>query len=222
MSGSGEREARIRELLPLVRQIARRVSRIAPGADQDDLVGDGSIGLIRAVDTYDPSRGTIEGYARTLILGNMFNGMRRLDPVSERVRRTLRRAETRRLELAQQRGSMPTLAEMDRADPALKRARAVVYRHTPLSLDAPLPVRTEVLADRTLEPSAHAVARAKTAELFRAIGQLSERQQCIVTMHYFGEQPLHAIGAHLRISPQRVSQLHVAALERLRRTAPAP
>jgi DNA-directed RNA polymerase specialized sigma subunit len=57
MTGA-EREAEIRRLFPLVRQIARRVQRVVGAADCDDLVGDGSIGLIRAVDTFDSGRGT--------------------------------------------------------------------------------------------------------------------------------------------------------------------
>jgi DNA-directed RNA polymerase specialized sigma subunit len=64
-----DREAAIRRLLPTVRQIARRVLRVVGLADIDDLVGDGSIGLIRAVDTFDVARGTtLELYARRLIV----------------------------------------------------------------------------------------------------------------------------------------------------------
>ncbi|MGD0053612.1 MAG: sigma factor, partial [Vulcanimicrobiaceae bacterium] len=105
-----EREARIRELLPIVRQVARRLHRMVPTADSDDLIGDGSIGLIRAVDAFDPERGVpLEQYARKLILGAMLNGMRRLDPVSERVRRRVRQAENARFALAQELGTVPSL-----------------------------------------------------------------------------------------------------------------
>ncbi len=136
-----EREALIRELLPLVRQMARRVRRVAGAADLDDLIGDGSIGLIRAVDTFDETRGTtLDLYARRLISGAMLNGLRRLDPVSERVRRTIRRAEERRYALAQERGSLPALAEMERSDPGLQRARTAAHRQAALSLDVPCPV----------------------------------------------------------------------------------
>jgi RNA polymerase sigma factor for flagellar operon FliA len=220
---SAGREDLIGELLPIVRQIARRVARVAPGADLDDLAGDGAIGLIRAVDTYDPSRGTsLEVYARKLIVGAMLNGLRRLDPVSERVRRTLRRAEERRFALAQERGTLPTLAELERADPALRRARTAAYRQAPLSLDAPLPGSGEALADRTLEPSLRAAARAKSAQLREAIALLPERQRRILDLHYTAEISLHAIGTRLKVSPQRVSQLHLSALNRLRSTLPPP
>lgn len=219
----GAREDLIAELLPIVRQIARRVARVARGADLDDLAGDGAIGLIRAVDTYDPARGTsLEVYARKLIAGAMLNGLRRLDPVSERVRRTLRRAEERRFALAQERGTLPAFAELEIDDPALRRARAAAYRQAPLSLDAPLPGGGEALADRSLEPSLLAAARAKSARLREAIALLPERQRRILDLHYVAEISLHAIGTRLHVSPQRVSQLHLNALQRLRNTLPPP
>jgi RNA polymerase sigma factor for flagellar operon FliA len=220
---SETREERIARLLPLVRRIARRISLVARGADRDDLLGDGALGLIRAVDTYDPLRGaTLEAYARKLIAGAMLNGLRKLDPVSERVRRTLRRAEERRFALAQERCTLPTLAELERGDPALRRARTAAHRQTPLSLDGPLPAGDDALLDRTHEPSAEAAARAASRRLREAIALLPERQRRILALHYGAEMSLHAIGSQMRVSPQRISQLHLGALGRLRKTVPAP
>ena len=62
------RTAQIRALLPMVKQLARRVQRMLPQADLDDLVGDGSVGLIRAVDAFDPALGIpLEHYARRVV-----------------------------------------------------------------------------------------------------------------------------------------------------------
>jgi RNA polymerase sigma factor FliA len=217
------RDEQIARLLPLVRRIARRVALVARGADADDLLGDGSVGLIRAVDTFDAARGTsLEVYARKLIMGAMLNGLRRLDPVSERVRRRLRRAEVRRFALAQERGSLPSLTELEQHDPGLRRARAAAYRQTPLSLDGPLPCGNEALLDCTQEPSAAAAARATQAQLREAIALLPERQQRVLALHYGAELSLHAIGSRLRVSPQRVSQLHLSALGRLRKIVTPP
>lgn len=215
------RDEVIREYYPLVRSIARRVARVATGADAGDLAGDGALGLIRAVDTFDPSRGTtLETYARRLILGAMLNGLRRLDPVSERVRRTLRRAEERRYALAQERGTLPTFNELERDDEAVRRARIAAFRQVALSLDAPMAGGHDPLVDRSSEPSVRATERAKRAALLEAVALLPERQRRIVALHYGSELSLHAIGSRLRVSPQRVSQLHLGALERLRVAMP--
>ena len=217
-----ERDACIRSLYPFVRVLARRVARTAAGADLDDLIGDGAIGLIRAVDRFDAARGVaLETYARKLIVGAMLNGMRRLDPVSERARRTLRRAEERRYALAQERGTLPGLGEIEREDAGVRRARVAAFRHAPLSLDAPMAGGGDPLADWESDPSRRANERAKSACLLEAIALLPERERRIVALHYGSEISLHSIGSTLRVSPQRISQLHTAALARLRHTVPS-
>ncbi len=216
-----ERDATISDLYPLVRAIARRIARMVSGADADDLAGDGAIGLIRAVDSFDPTRGTtLETYARKLIVGAMLNGLRRLDPVSERVRRTLRQAEERRYRLAQERGTLPAFNELERDDDRIRRARVAAFRQAALSLDAPLAGRHDPLADWKSEPSTRAGERAKRTALLEAVALLPERQRRIVALHYGSELSLHAIGATMRVSPQRVSQLHINALVRLRHVVP--
>jgi RNA polymerase sigma factor for flagellar operon FliA len=222
MSGD-EREAEIRRLFPVVRQVARRLLRMVSASDLDDLIGDGSIGLIRAVDTFDAARGaSLEHYARKLIAGAMLNGLRRLDPVSERVRRTLRRAEERRFELAQQLGTLPTLAQMEALDPALRRARTAAHRQGTLSLDGPLACEHQALADESAEPGRSAARAVRRRELREALALLPERQRRIVALHYDGDQSLHAISRRMRVSPQRISQLHLDALWRLRQALPPP
>jgi RNA polymerase sigma factor FliA len=222
MNGDG-RESRIRSLLPTVRQIARRVQRLVPGSDLDDLIGDGSVGLIRAVDAYDPGYGVpLEQYARRVVAGAMLNGIRRLDPVSERVRRTIRLAETERYALAQQWGAMPSSLHMEERLPALRRARAEAYRGTPLSLDAPFPTGERLEPDAAGDPQTVFVARAERERIRSAIEALPPRQRRVVIAHYFRERSLRSLGKPLGVSPQRVSQLHLLAVKRLRRElAPA-
>lgn len=212
-----EREATIRTLFPLVRRVARRLSVLVPSADLDDLIGDGAIGLIRAVDTYDPTRGaTLDTYVRRLVLGAMLNGMRRLDPVSERVRRTLREADRERHALAQARGSLPTMREMEQRRPALRAARAAASRGTPLSLDAFFPEDGAASADLRDDPARLAVQAGERREVAEAMALLPERQRRVVALHYYNRMSLHAIGSQMNVSAQRVSQLHIRALARLR------
>lgn len=217
------REERIRSLLPLVRQTARRVARMVCGADLDDLIGDGSIGLIRAVDGYDEAHGVpLEQYARKIVLGAMLNGVRRLDPVSERVRRTIRIAERERFALAHRRGELPSVREMERRFPGLGRARTDAYRGTPLSLDAPLPLGERLEPDWTTDPQRVLAMRADGARVRSAVAALPVRWRHIVIAHYFGDCSLRALGTSAGISPQRVSQLHRFAIDRLRSDLSVP
>jgi RNA polymerase sigma factor for flagellar operon FliA len=217
-----QRDAAIAGLLPLVRKIARRIKRLVPSLDLDDLIGDGSVGLIRAIDTFDPQRGPLlRQYARRLIVGAMLNGIRRMDPVSERARRIARDGETQRYAIAMMRGEVPTTAEMNRHAPGFERAVAATHWGQPLSLDAPLPEGESIVLNWRDDPARVVERRQKRAALARLIATLSPRQRGVVMAHYFGEQSLRAIGKQLGISSQRVSQLHVTAIARMKEQAHA-
>lgn len=218
--GGNAREAQIQELFPMVKKTARRVSRMVPGSDIDDLVGEGCIGLIRAVDTFDPTRGpTLEAYATRICAGAMLNGIRRLDPVSERVRRDIRQAERERYAIATQTGQLPTLREMEKLRPGLRRATIHAYRHAPASLDAPLPTGERLSGDWDADPAAIVSERIEHTRMRNAMQILSPRQRRLLALHYFCELSLHSISKRMGVSPQRVSQLHIAAIARLKKAA---
>lgn len=220
MSGVPDRDAQVRALLPLVRRLARRLKRLVPNLDADDLFGDGSIGLIRAVDSFNPLRGTQLGeYARRLIVGAMLNGIRRMDPVSERARRLVREGENQRYALAAARGTVPSAVEMEARCPGYVRAVAAAHRGQPLSLDAPLP-RGEALAyDWSDDPARIVERRLQRAELAELLDALPRRHREVLLLHYFDETSLRAVSRRLAISPQRASQLHTSALAKLKQQA---
>lgn len=217
------REEQIRDLFPVVRTIARRVLRLIPGSDFDDLIGDGSIGLIRAVDAFDPAHGvSLENYARRIILGAMLNGIRRLDPVSERVRRTIRYAERERYAIAAETGKLPTMAAMEKTRPVLQRARAEAHRGSPLSLDSPLPVGEKVMMLRDGDPAGIILGQHERARIRSAVTALPPRQRALIVAHYYEDRSLRSLSKSFTISPQRASQLHIAAIARLRKQLAVP
>jgi RNA polymerase sigma factor FliA len=212
-----DREAAIRCFLPLVKKIARRVKRLVPLLDVDDLIGDGSVGLIRAIDSYDPMRGpTLRHYARRLIIGAMLNGIRRMDPVSERSRRIVRDGENQRYAVAVSRGDVPSAAEMEHRCPGFTRAMAATHRGQPLSLDAPLPEGESVVLDWSGDPARIVEHRYHCEAFASLIERLPARQRHVIFEHYFCGRSLRSIGATMRISPQRASQLHRDAIAGLR------
>ena len=91
---SAEREARgLRDRLvvnysPLVRYVAGRISgRMGGPLDQEDLVSSGLVGLLGAVETYDPGRRSkFESYAISKIRWSMLDELRKVDPLSRRTR----------------------------------------------------------------------------------------------------------------------------------------
>jgi RNA polymerase sigma factor for flagellar operon FliA len=216
------REAVIRSYFPLVRSIARRIQRMVPGSDLDDLIGDGCVGLIRAVDAFDPQRGPeMRVYVSRVVAGTMLNGLRRLDPVSERVRRELREAERERYALALNSGAVPTQSEMEMRRPSLRRAALHAYQYAPLSLDSPLPADESLQPDWTQDPALLAGQTMRREYIQNALMKLTHRQRSVVTLYYYSNKSLYEIGRALAISPQRASQLHVTALRNLRKVLDA-
>lgn len=213
-----DREKQIRDLFPMVKKIARRVSRMVPGSDVDDLVGEGCVGLIRAVDSFDPMRGpSLEHYASRVVAGAMLNGIRRLDPVSERVRRDVREAERERYAIASHTGALPSQLEMEKRRPGLRRATIHAYRYAPVSLDAPLPLDEQLSGDWGADPAEIVSQRVRNEAVRRAVSSLSPRHRKLLASHYFAEQSLHSISKAMDVSPQRVSQLHIAAIAKLKK-----
>jgi RNA polymerase sigma factor for flagellar operon FliA len=212
-----DRGARIERLFPLVRIVARQVLQMVPGSDIDDLIGDGSVGLIRAVDTYDAGRGaSLERYARHVMVGAMLNGLRKRDPVSERSRRLIREVERERYTYAQTHGVMPTTAELERDRSGFARANLAVYSYMPLSLDAPMPPGTR-FAKVDNDPADLVAEIDECERLEQAIEALPKRERTVIKLHYQREQPLRCIAQTMSVSSQRASQLHLAGLGRLRK-----
>lgn len=211
------REEMIRELFPLVRRIAARVNRLIPSADRDDLIGDGCVGAIKAVDYFDASRNVpLAHYAARVIAGAILNGVRSMDTVPERVRREIRMADRERYDIAAKTGKLPTQAEMEQRRPRLRRAVALASRYTPLSLDDTLPLGERLALDWGADPALVASERAARGELSDALSVLPERQRKVLVLHYVHGHSFSRVGRLMHISPQRASQLHLAGMKRLK------
>ncbi len=203
-----ERDGNVRALLPLVKKLARRLKRLVPTFDIDDLVGDGSLGLIRAVDSFDPARGPhLEDYARRLIAGAMLNGIRRMDPVSERARRIVRDGENQRYTFGGLARRGADAAGDGAALPGLSDARsAAAHRGQPLSLDAPLPPGESVVHDWSGDPARIVQSRCESARLAALIERLphaaaSGRTHALLQRHVAAQR--RASGWRSRLSVPR-------------------
>lgn len=212
--------------LPLVRRIAMMVRRRLPQHfSYDDLIGDGCLGLLRAVDRFDPSFGvSFESWAARIVRGSMLNGLRRMDAVPERVRRDARALDHARWIVAQRTGASPS--ERDAAQTACLSSSKLdairqANRLATLSIDRPpagdfgAPISERLVAGQC-DPAAEASERAFRAMIVAAITALPRRERAIVEAFYRGGATFGDIGKRLGVSKQRVSQLHGRAIHVLR------
>ncbi|MBC5824260.1 MAG: sigma-70 family RNA polymerase sigma factor [Candidatus Eremiobacteraeota bacterium] len=214
--------------LPFVRRIATGVlRRLPPHFCIDDLIGDGCVGLLRAVDRYRHAQGaTFETWATRLVRGAMLNGLRRMDAMPERVRRDARSLEKARSQIGHVNGRSPsddeaaTSAGLDARK--LHAVKVALLRAAALSLDAPIGYADDAACygDRipatALSPPDAVIRRLTRREVGRAVSTLPSRERLIIASFYGGEASFRQIGDRLGISKQRVSQLHGRAIIGLR------
>ncbi|MDQ7823765.1 MAG: FliA/WhiG family RNA polymerase sigma factor [Candidatus Eremiobacteraeota bacterium] len=226
----GAKETLIASYLPLVRQIAVSIiKKLRPGVDLDDLISDGTFGLMRAVEQFDPGRGVkFETYATPVVRGAIYNGLRALDWMPERTRgkaRALQRAMEKFSVLYGRPGTEEELAE------ELKMSTSEVYELITdlgcvylLSLDQPFPTSDDdeasildIIEDKDgTDPSIEIEFIEQREILRRSVEELSERERTLIQMHYFDGVPFDKIAQIMGVSKQRISQIHSRAVRRLR------
>ncbi|MBX3169146.1 MAG: FliA/WhiG family RNA polymerase sigma factor [Candidatus Eremiobacteraeota bacterium] len=216
------------QYLPLVKSIAMGLSRkMGQSVDVDDMIADGSIGLIRAIDTFDIDRGfKFQTYATTVVRGAILNGMRRMDWVPERVRAKNRQVQQAIDRHQAETGETPSEEQLAEE---LKISTEEVYDLIAnlgttylLSLEQPLGSEDgdaslgDMVDDDDDVPDIEFEYAEERDALRSAIQALDEREQLIITAHYFEGVTFDAISKILGVSKQRISQMHSRAVTRLR------
>lgn len=218
------------EYLPLVDQVVHRLLRRLPyGVDREELRGIGVVGLMEAARRHRPSCGAyFPAYARTRIRGAIIDELRRRDGLTRGRREKARRLSQTVRELEERLQRAPTEAELaleleltPRQLRAWQREAAEIVE---VSMDAPTHGGdepslglAETLADPSQEPGSHGLERQEMAEhLLTHLQGLPERTQYILTAHYFEGRRFAEIGEELGVTEARISQIHKAALLKLR------
>jgi RNA polymerase primary sigma factor len=214
------RELLVASHLGLVRSVASRYRDL--GLPFDDLVQEGSLGLLDAIDHYDRRRGcSFESYARFRVrraIRNALTDQARLIRLPKQMverRRAIARAEARLA--AETSGDRPTPAELA-ADTGLSVAAVVDARSAglaPISLDQPIrpdgSSLESVLADPDGgDPELTAIEHEQAEMLRAALGRLPDRQRRIVTLRWgIGGHPLTnaEIATELELSPRRAQEI---------------
>jgi RNA polymerase sigma factor FliA len=227
--GGALRETIIRQYRPLVRYVARRMTVSLPSIlDAEDITAYGTIGLIDAVERFDPRRGVkFQTYALSRIRGSIIDNLRALDPVSRPARRRRQEIEQARARLEGKLGRPPTDEEVARdLGVELSKLREVLARNSAVqvSIDAPVEsdgsstiTQGDLIPDAdTPDPSVLAEKRDSLRRMIGAMRILPERERRVVLLYYREEVTMAEIARGMGISESRVRQLHERALARLR------
>jgi len=216
------REALTKEFLPLAEYFARRFS--GRGEPVDDLTQTASLGMLNAIDRFDPERGVpFSTYAAATIVGELKRHFRDRGwalRVPRNVQETAILVNRTVSAMWQEVGRAPTVAEIaksaDIGEDDVLQALDALQAYTTDSLDAPVGDATSTAAetfgseDRSFEVSEEWLSVAP------ALRDLPERERKILYLRFFEGRTQTEIAEELGISQMHVSRLVSQSLERLR------
>jgi RNA polymerase sigma factor for flagellar operon FliA len=223
------RDRLITEYAPLVKYIAHRIAmRLPPHVEVDDLINTGILGLIDAIEKFDPSKEVkFKTYAEIRIKGAILDELRAMDWIPRSIRKVINKLIDAYHELEQRLGRPAEdeeIAEelglkMEEFYQLLKQAAGVPL----ISLDGLVDheeKRRSILSCLEDHKSVNGFGILGLNELkdtiANAIEDLPEKERQVISLYYYDELTMKEIGKVLDLTESRVSQIHTKAVLRLR------
>src|ERR671938_85164 len=226
------RDRLILSYAPLVKYVAGRLGSGLPAhVDENDLVSYGLLGLIGAIERFDPDRDIkFETYAIARIKGSIIDELRAMDWVPRSVRSRARDIERAIADLERKLMRAPTDEEIAEklgiSTEDLNDNLSEIGRSSIAALDELWTISSsggdQVALIDTIEDTQGPEPQSALAEtemkeaIAEAIARLPEREKLVVTLYYYEELTLREIGEVLGVTESRVSQLHTKAILRLK------
>jgi RNA polymerase sigma factor for flagellar operon FliA len=220
----------IKEYAPLVKFIAQKIAlRLPANIELDDLLSAGVIGLMDAIDKYDPARDNkFKTYAEFRIRGAILDELRAQDWIPRSMREKAKNIERAISKLEQRLGRTVTEEEVAKdLNMGLEEFQETLHQCKSISLLSLDEVGSFANGDRKslmglLESGkgSNPLVKIASAELretvAQAIQELPEKQRMVLSLYYYEDLNLKEIGEVLEVTESRVSQLHTQAVLRLR------
>jgi len=228
-----ERQRLLVEMLPFAKRMAFKIREHLPAhVEVDDLLANGVLGLVDAVAKFDSTkRVKLESYARHRIRGGILDGLRSADPASRDLRRKNKQIQKLYRELEVKLGRPVedeeiaaalgmNLAQWHRTLNEIQSVgfdfNARILSAGPTTKSISRRIEPELLADDNADPFDLCYRREQHEVLGRALSHLRERDRQIIGLYYEEELTMKQIADRLHVDESRVSQLHSAALLRLK------
>jgi RNA polymerase sigma factor FliA len=221
-----ERDAEIVKHLALVHSVVERIAQHIPAiVDRDDLFHAGVIGLIEAVDRFDPSReNSFSTYAVLRIRGAVMDELRARDCISRGMRQRTRQYQQAVHELTNRLGHMPDdnqLADyLDIDLDELMELERQSQLSIQVSIDTPTGENTSlkdlVRSRQEFHPEEEMDRQDLRGLLGRILDELKEQERLVIKLYYFEELLMKEIALVLGVTESRVCQIHARIMALLR------
>jgi RNA polymerase sigma factor for flagellar operon FliA len=209
-------EGQLKLHAPLVRRIAMQVaSRLPRNVLLDDLIQEGMLGLLDAINRYEPKPGaSFETYAKARIRGSIYDSLRDEDVIPRHVRDKLTQVERAAEELRQGLGRPPEDNEIAaHLGMSIEDYFAVLDSAMSITVvDDELPDVIDETADQTKALQQKQLA----SRIEDKLRELPERERLVLALHYQQDLSFREVAYVMELTPGRISQLHTQALVRLR------
>ncbi|MDR0439928.1 MAG: RNA polymerase sigma factor FliA [Candidatus Accumulibacter sp.] len=226
-TGQLNKDQLVRRFAPLVKRTAYHLMARLPSSVQiDDLVQNGMIGLLDAIDRFEAGMGAqFETYATQRIRGAILDGLRENDWLPRSLRRELRRIERAINRLEQELGRPPSEDELAEAMgvPLAEYQKMLLDMrgHQIVSFEDLIEEGGEDFLERHFvdnanDPSRILEDRNMKKRLVQGIERLPEREKLMMALYYEQGLNLREVGEVMGVTESRVSQLHSQAVARLR------
>jgi RNA polymerase sigma factor for flagellar operon FliA len=227
---STEKDKLVLEYAPLIKFIAQKIAvRLPSNIELDDLISSGVIGLMDAIDKYDPTRDNkFKTYAEFRIRGAILDELRAQDWVPRSIRDKAKLLDKTMANLEADLGRIPADEEVAKAlNVTIEEFHELLNQVRPVSLLSIDESQTFSNVDKKsilniLEgcklnnPFNQLNIKSVKDIVTQAIEELPERQRLVLSLYYYEDLNLKEIGKVLRVTESRVSQLHAQAVSRLR------
>jgi RNA polymerase sigma factor FliA len=224
------RDKLLTEHLGLVHHVARQLSRtLAAKADVDEMVSAGTMGLMSALEGFDPGRGlAFSTFAAPRIRGAILDELRRQDHVPRSVRRKAREISHARETLQRIFGRPPEREEMAehlgvdldtlfKWEADVESAVQVPLDRRSGDSDNGTAAPADLLPDESHGDIEEQLNHEQEVSLLRdALLRLKEQERIVLSLYYFEELKLHEIASILSLTESRVSQIRSKALSKLK------
>ena len=223
-----EKEKIVYDYLPQIKVwVLRAKSTLPDGVDIDELYSAASFGLIESLNKYDKTRNTsFATYVEYRVKGAILDALRGLDFLSRGARSKVKTVESVKQELSQKLGRMPTVQEISEhtgtSEEELYRVFDLQNSDKFVSLDETVGDEEgmsliEFIQSNVLTPEEEYMKVRLTELLATEIERLSEKERYVMSFYYYEELTMKEIAAVLDITESRVSQLHLSAVQKLKK-----
>lgn len=229
--GAAWREEQITHYAYLVKHIASRFARRIPSSVQfDELISAGSLGLIDAVDKFDPEKHvSLKTYAQYRIKGAILDELRSMDTYSRSMRKKIQdiaaAVKTVENKTGGPAGDAEVAAELGVDLETYFDMLTDIHGAAVLSLDGFVKTKNNDTSSKTdfksgirggMDPGASFDRKEVKQVLADAVRHLSDKEQLVVSLYYYDDLTLKEIGEVLTLTESRICQIHTSVLIKLK------